>query len=208
MEADAEKLIEEHYEFTCRFAARFSARLPPFVDRGQIQGAALEGLCRAAKTFDPSRGVPFKAWAMRRITGQIQDDLRSTDHLSRTQRSKVRRAMRAGDKEDIRFQVPVSLDAPQFGERNDVPYTRLDGLVDHEAEEEYHRAFPDFTSAQLHTLIDDLPPRERTVISLRFYEEMRLWQIALVLGVSESRVSQMEAKALHRMRANIQRRAA
>lgn len=195
-----------HYEYALSLAARYLAKSPPHADRGQIEGAALEGLCRAAKSYDPLRGVPFKNWAARRIIGQIHDDLRTTDHLTRTMRKKAQRQAR-GEMPDP--QAKALLDGPVS-----LSQVATDGgmtcwtdmVADPSMDDAFNVLFTRISRTELRLMMEQLSPREKMVVALRFYEDMRLWQIAYALGISESRASQVEAKALKSMRVHLEER--
>ena len=88
---DADDLIRRHLTLVRVAVARIGTRVPPHVDRDDLVAAGHLGLVQAARAFDPSRGVPFDRYAQLRITGAIQDELRSLDTATRRGRAAMRR---------------------------------------------------------------------------------------------------------------------
>ena len=89
--SDADDLIRRHLGLVRVAVARVASRVPPHVDRDDLVAAGHLGLVQAARAFDPARGVPFDRYAQLRITGAIQDELRSLDTATRRGRAAMRR---------------------------------------------------------------------------------------------------------------------
>ncbi|HJU75525.1 MAG TPA: sigma-70 family RNA polymerase sigma factor, partial [Gemmatimonadaceae bacterium] len=184
------------------------------------------GLIDAAANFDPSRGLAFTTFATPRIRGAMLDELRRLDHVPRSVRRRAR-ALNAAS-EALCSELGSAPDQAQVAERlgidvatlsrwradteaaQAVPLTHLecDGVA--EALCAPNADVDDVLTREqeLHALkaaIMTLGSRERAVLALYFYEELRLHQIAEVLGVSESRVSQIRTQALGRLRTHMAR---
>ena len=197
-------------------------------DFDELLSAGTLGLIGALESFDIARGLAFSTFATPRIRGAILDELRREDHVSRSVRRKARELAVAREqltgalgrtpddrelatrldvdvpriwqwKSDIEGATQVSLERPPMHRDGDSPSpgeTLSDGaptiedLLTHEQE-----------VAILGEALLTLTEQERTVLTLCFYEELRLNEIATVLGVTESRVSQVRTKALARLRA-------
>lgn len=204
MRDDAQKLVEQHVSLAGALAARYLSRIPSSIDHDAVRGAAYEGLCIAANSFDRTRGVPFSRWAARRIMGAMRDEMREQDHLSRR--------ARARSNPESRMYSPGFLKA-----RPDPPKSLEEMFTanGHGAGEESlnlrdlipdpHAADPSdhgstLTRNQLFGMVASLPDREFRVVTLRYFGGMRLSDIARNMSLSETRVSQIEGMALSRLR--------
>jgi RNA polymerase sigma factor for flagellar operon FliA len=221
-----------HYAPLVKFVAgRISAGLPRYVDEADLASYGIIGLIDAIERFDPGHNVKFETYAMPRIRGAIIDELRSFDWVPRSVRTKARAVEQsyatlqatlhrtptdaevAADLEmtDSQFQKvlrQVSLTGvaalDQFfagGDRSDrrtlgetVP-DRGDGPME---------AFEDKENKEvLIYAINQMGDREKTVITLYYYEGLTLVEIGEILGVTESRVSQIHTKSLLQLRAKL-----
>ena len=221
-----------HYAPLVKFVAgRISAGLPRYVDEADLASYGIIGLIDAIERFDPGHNVKFETYAMPRIRGAIIDELRSFDWIPRSVRTKARAVEQsyatlqatlhrtptdaevAADLEmtDSQFQKvlrQVSLTGvaalDQFfggGDRSDrrtlgesVP-DRGDGPME---------AFEDKENKEvLIYAINQMGDREKTVITLYYYEGLTLVEIGEILGVTESRVSQIHTKSLLQLRAKL-----
>ena len=199
----------------------------PAVEVGELVSAGTLGLIRALDSFDLSRGLAFSTYAVRRIRGAMLDDLRSRDWTPRSTRIKSRQL--AGTVAELQARlgreprsrevaealgvslegywdwrrgaergVMVSFDAPPAGAEQ--------GAVLEETIENPDAPLPDHAMMTeertdgVKAAIARLPEKERTVLALYYYEELNLRQIAEVLHVTESRVSQIRSQALRRLR--------
>ncbi|MCA9566240.1 MAG: FliA/WhiG family RNA polymerase sigma factor [Myxococcales bacterium] len=199
-------------------------RLPASVELDDLVSAGHVGLLTAQERFDPSRSVPFEAFARIHIRGAIVDSLRQLDWVPRS----VRRKAQSLDREEAAFRastgraptrqevaerlhttpeavttmrreafVPrlLSLDQPLTEEGG----TLMDVVAD-DTEDAEATCVQDETRAQLVEAIKDLPERERVTISLYYLRGLSLKEIGLVLGVTESRVCQIRGQATKRLR--------
>ena len=228
-DTDARTQLLDCYLGLVHHSARdMAGRVGHAVEYEDLLSAGTIGLVQALEGFDLSRGLAFSTYAMRRIRGAILDELRSRDWRPRSVRSKGRqlaavvialetRYGRAPGpeevaralgidlstyyrmKEDVDGGVMVSLAgtvARGGGDALSLEETLADPAGDDAFEDVGRRE----TFQRLKVAIARLPPRERTVLSLYYYEELNLKPIAEVLHVTESRISQIRTQALKRLR--------
>lgn len=221
-------LIAEHVSLVKYIASRVSAKLPPSIDSDDLVGAGMLGLIDAAEKFDPGRGIRFRTYAERRIRGAILDHLRSLDWAPRSLRRRARELENAHTKlerdrgrsvDGAELAEYLDMDIEEFqslvNDINSVQITSLHAGPETEADAGYDpiQAVPDspdhspyavYARSELrHRLaaaVDLLPEKERLVISLYYVDELTMKEIGTVLGVNESRVSQIHSKAVGRLR--------
>jgi RNA polymerase sigma factor for flagellar operon FliA len=216
-------LLERHLPLVRLLARKLAARIGGAVEVDDLISAGTIGLIQALESFDLSRANSFATYASRRVHGSMLDELRRRDWVPRSVRSKARRLQRtAGKIESVLGRSPghhevaaaleidlptywawrntvdgavqVSLDDSPTGDVTELGQfmvnqeTSLDGLARDEQVEILARA------------LGRLPERERTVLALYFYEELNLRQIAEMLHLTESRISQIRTAALARVR--------
>jgi RNA polymerase sigma factor for flagellar operon FliA len=172
----SELVTQDHLDWA-RAIAREKAR----GDEGlyqDLESAAALGLAQAARTWRPDGGASFRTHAFTRMNGAIADEMRKRDHLSRS----MRQAVSVGLAKDPGPPAPLTEEV-------------VDELVDPALELELVE-----TAAVLRDAIHALPERERFVMWLRLEDELPLREIGQLLGVTESRVSQIATKALARLR--------
>lgn len=162
-----------------RAAAAFCRRLPPSIDLRDVRQAAVLGLLRAARDFDPRHGVPFRPYAWLRIRGEIVDYLREMDWASRYDRA----AWKARGAEVSMESLPDERLLPPGGE------PRPDELC---------------LAAELRRLlaaaIAALPKRARQAVELYYFKGLTLREAGRAMGVNESRVCQILKPALRELR--------
>ena len=224
---DWQPLVENNLPLVKYILGKLSRRLPPVVDRDELYAAGSMGLLEAARKYDPSRNVPFHSYAIPRIWGAMLDELRRRDHLSAEMRGQVtrmeacRRELRGSGGvgptlEDVAGKMGTSVErvarlmalavvgqkyasveAASYETCDDRLYVRRGGRASRGPYEEAE--FQDHKEA-LAKCIGKLPEREMQVIALRYHEGLYLHEIGAVLKVSESRVCQIHAQALRRLR--------
>lgn len=219
-------LIEAHLPQVRFIAERLAAKLPPSVDRDDLIGAGLLGLLSAVDKYDASRGVMFKTYAEMRVRGAMLDSLRDLDWAPRSVRARAREVEAAYQRveqqrgrlaEEEEVAEALDLSVTEFhallGELHGLTVTTLDS--DDETELGIRpRQIPDdplrtplalyeqvAVRESLTAAVDDLPERERQVVALYYVEELTMKEIGVVLGVTESRVSQIHTQAMVRLRA-------
>lgn len=222
----ADDLISRHAPQVKRIAYHLLARLPASVQVEDLIQAGMLGLLDAAHRYDPSQSASFATFAEPRIRGAMLDEIRRGDWTPRSVHRKARAvtaAIRhveitlgreARDTEiaaqlgvslndyhdtltDLRGQNMLSLDEAGANEESEIH--RVPALNSDPAE----TVGRDKLLQQLAGAIDGLPEREKLVLSLYYHEELHLKEIGAVLGVSESRVSQLHSQALARLRARV-----
>lgn len=222
------QLLDRYLGLVHHVARQVAARVSDVVEVDDLVSAGTLGLVQALEAFDLSRGLAFSTYAMRRIRGSILDELRSRDWVPRSVRSKGRQLATAVAQlenklgrapEPVEVAKALSIDLETYWrwreEVDGAVLVSLDGSVssDHAESATLAETLSDATAerpgdsvtqqetvANLRNAIGMLPPKERTVLALYYYEELNLRQIAEVLHVTESRVSQIRTQALKRLR--------
>lgn len=222
---DRDALVEAHLPQVKFIAERLAAKLPPSVDRDDLIGAGVLGLLDAVDKFDPTRGVQFKTYAEMRVRGAMLDSLRSLDWAPRSMRQRAREVEAAYRQIEQKYGRPaeeeevsaaLGLSTAQFhallGELQGLTLLGLEGGSEDDA---FHAPqIPDDPArnpltlyehaegrARLIEAIDRLPARERQVVALYYLEELTMKEVGAVLGITESRVSQLHTQAILRLRA-------
>jgi RNA polymerase sigma factor FliA len=219
-------LILEHLPAVRFIARRIHTRLPAHVDLNDLISAGLVGLIDAASKFDNQKQVQFKSYAQFRIRGAILDSLRGLDWSPRELRRKARAKAEAIRSLSIKLgrvpadaeiaeamgmelrtyqQLATELNSVDIGslhaERTeDAGDEELDFLTAPETENPLKCCLDGEARKQLAEALATLPEKERLVLTLYYYEELTLKEIGFVLGVVESRVSQIRSSALRKLR--------
>lgn len=206
MRPDAEKLVEGNVALAASLASRYLARVPRSIDHDAVRGAAYEGLCIAANSYDPTRGVSFPRWAARRVLGAMRDEMREQDYLSRRARARSDPENRMYDPHFLkaRAEPPRSLEE-EFNGKSNGNGSGEENLTLRDLIPDPHAADPSdsgqsISRPQLFGMVASLPDREFRVVTLRYFGGMRLSDIAQNMNLSETRVSQIEGIALSRLR--------
>lgn len=223
---DLDSLVREHAPLVKRIAYHLLSRLPPSVQVDDLIQAGMIGLLESAQHYDASQGASFETYAGIRIRGAMLDELRRYDWTPRSVHRKTREVAEA-----IRvIESMVGRDArdAEVAERLGIPLTEyhqvlqdavscrifsIDELL--ENGDSSLEACADIGatpidrltragfSAALADAISSLPERERMVVSMYYDDELNLREIGVVLGVSESRVCQIQSQAMLRLRARM-----
>jgi RNA polymerase sigma factor for flagellar operon FliA len=220
-------LVERYLPLVDYIIQRFSYSLPKTVDKDEIRSLAYGGLLDALDKFNIGRELKFETYATWRIKGAVLDGLRTLDWLPRSIRDKAKKIEKAyieleqqnnapvTDEEvsmylgmtkaelnktvaDAALASMVSIDEPDYNE-NDLS-GKYNKLEDRQAASPDKRLTDQAIKESLVQAIDRLPEKEKLVVSLCYFEELKLTEIAEVLGVSVSRVSQLHSKAILRLR--------
>jgi RNA polymerase sigma factor FliA len=225
--AERDALMMQHLGLVHHVARQLANHLSTAAELDELVSAGTLGLIQAVDSFDRGRGLSFSTYAVPRIRGAILDELRKQDHVPRNVRRRTRDVSRArealagvlrrsptADELSQHLCVPTdmlrkweldaegaticSLDQPMrtdptgatLGETLfDDRLSTVDDLLTHEQE-----------VAQLKQAIRSLKEQERTVLALNFFEELKLQEIATVLGLSVCRISQIRTAALAKLR--------
>jgi RNA polymerase sigma factor FliA len=225
-----ERLILHYAPLVTAVASRVGMRLPSSVEHADLVSAGMFGLIDAIEKFEPGRGVKFQTYASSRIHGAIIDELRATDWIPRSVRAKARAVDRAYAELEAelrrrphesevaeRLDMGVAELRSVFAQISTVNVAALDELLGAGTERgesvslgdtlEDHRTPDPAGSFETHETkfllaraIEQLGEREKIVLVLYYYENMTLAEIGRVLGVTESRISQMHSAAMLRLR--------
>jgi RNA polymerase sigma factor for flagellar operon FliA len=221
--AAREQRILDGMPLVKRIAHWFAATVPRSVDAADLVSAGTLGLIRAVDAFDPQRGVAFDVFAARCIRGAVLDHLRAQDPLPYSTRVKVRRLQESlaalqntlqrtpslselAEAVGCTEQEVSSLQAEASGASFDSIEVRMD-----DGDDVRDDAAPDvlagIESRQLQEvlvrLIEALPPMERLILTLYYYEGLKMREIGAVLKITESRVSQLHTSAVTSLRADL-----
>ena len=214
-------------------AGRLGASLPSHVDEQDLVSYGLLGLISAIERFDPDREIKFETYAISRVKGAIIDELRSLDWVPRSVRTRAReieraiadlerQLMRAPTDEEIATKIGITGDdlEASLSEISRTSIAALDELWSPSSSggdqialidtiEDTTGPDPESSLEQtemkeaLGEAIARLPEREKLVVTLYYYEELTLREIGEVLGVTESRISQLHTKAVLRLKARL-----
>jgi len=225
---NSDDLIAQHAELVKKIAHHLAARLPATVDVNDLMQSGMVGLLEASANFDESRGASFETYAGIRIRGAMLDDIRKHDWTPRSVHHKYRRVTeamhaveadtgRAATSEEVAEKLEISID-DYHKILADSACSRLFSYEETIEEPTLQRQppssgtprpdqqlFQDQFRQQLADSIDQLPEREKLVLSLYYEQELNLKEIGAVLDVSESRVCQIHGQAVMRLRASSKR---
>ena len=225
-------LTGQHVGLVHHVARQLSRRLHDKVDLDELVSAGSIGLMQAAASYEPARGLTFSTYAVPRIRGSMLDELRRHDHMSRGARRKARaigaarealtrRLGREPKAAEVAAELnlsastfrewemevdgagEISLDIAPRSLRDEGQLTAAGAIPDERAPAIDERIGHEERVALLAIAIRCLRPQERTVLSLYFYEELTLQEIAHVVGLSASRISQIRAEALSKLRTHL-----
>ncbi len=225
-------LTNQHVGLVHHVARQLSRRLHDKVDLDELVSAGSIGLMQAAASYEPARGLTFSTYAVPRIRGSMLDELRRHDHMSRGARRKARAIGTARESltrqlgrepkaaelaaelnlspstlREWEWEVDgageISLDVAPRSIGGVGQLTAAGAIPDERTPAIDERIGYEERVAILGIAIRCLRPQERTVLSLYFYEELTLQEIAHVLGLSASRISQIRAEALAKLRTQL-----
>jgi RNA polymerase sigma factor FliA len=215
-------------------AGRMSSGLPAHVEESDLISYGLLGLISAIERFDPGREIKFETFAMTRIKGSIIDELRSLDWVPRSVRARARQIERANAKlehqlhraptdAEVAAELEMSLEEFQdsltrisnssvvaldelwtLSDSSGDQVSLLDTIQDPDAIDPSAAMDATEMKDRLADAIARLPEREKLVVALYYYENLTLREIGEVLGVTESRVSQLHTKAVLRLKSGLQ----
>lgn len=229
--AERDRLLLEHLPQVHWIARRIHERLPAQVPIEDLYHAGIVGLMEALERFDPEQNVQFGAYARFRIRGAILDSLRELDWSPRSLRRQARqmedaiarlqaRLGRSPEEEEIAEEMGLPIDQFQhlLGELRGLGL----GSLEHDAGEDSTEAagagtptavedpFEQCLQGELRQFlaeaIAELSDQEQRVLALYYYEELTMKEVGEVIGVGESRVSQIHAAALLKLRARLRQR--
>ncbi len=231
-EDEREELIRSFLPLVKRVVHRLAGRLPSEVDIKEMLNSGIIGLVDALEKYDPRHETNFSTYAQFRIRGTILDSFRVQDWVPRSLRHKAHKIENTFQKleqdlgrapEDIEVATSLGLELEVFqkmmGEVSGVMMLSLEELGFGHGEERFRadESLPTSRPDPLHQLLasekvevvaralDRLPEKERLVVTLYFYEELNLKEIGEIIGVTESRASQIRSRALLRLKGYLKR---
>ena len=218
-----DRLVVRYTPLVRVVAHRVLVGLPTHVDHADLTQSGIFGLIDAIERFDPSRCPRFESFAVQRIRGAILDELRAQDWVPRTVRGRVRELERA--QERLERQLQRAATDREIAAEMHLPVREVQGLIRQvqvvsvEALDEISGGVADlFTDAapdpmsvvqaretmrQLNAAVAGLGERDRTVVQLYYLENRTLAEIGRLLGVTESRVCQLHARLVERLRGRL-----
>lgn len=219
-----DKLVEDHIQLVRRLAWHFHGRTGRFAEVDDLLQAGYLGLVDASQRYTAQEGVSFAAYAAIRIRGSIIDFLRRNSNLCRTtisMKKKVRKAQQALENqlgrapEASEVAKHLDMDLTEYSEwqsRFEANHVQsLDEIyTDHSILFKDQNPSPEDSThqsqmkAQLRLALEKLPEREALVLQLYYVEELNVYEVAAILGVTTGRVSQIKKAAIERLRAFIE----
>jgi RNA polymerase sigma factor FliA len=218
-----DRLVVRYTPLVRVVAHRVLVGLPTHVDHADLTQSGIFGLIDAIERFDPGRCPRFESFAVQRIRGAILDELRAQDWVPRTVRGRVRELERA--QERLERQLQRAATDREIAAEMHLPVREVQGLIRQvqvvsvEALDEISGGVADlFTDAapdpmsvvqaretmrQLNAAVAGLGERDRTVVQLYYLENRTLAEIGRLLGVTESRVCQLHARLVERLRGRL-----
>lgn len=217
-------LIESYMPLVKYIVNRMLIHLPPYLDYQDLISFGIFGLIQAVERYDSKRGVKFETFAYTRIRGSIIDEIKSIDWIPSSIRKKAKTLQSAYEflqktlgrtvtDEDVARYLNISTE-----ELNDI-YSKtgyanilsLEEMINTEFSQ-YENLNPEAVVVKdevkdvLAKAIDRLPPQEKLVITLYYYEELTLKEISEVMNLSQARISQLHTKAILRLRGSLSRK--
>jgi len=226
-----EQLITEYLPYVKRIVHRIAVHLPSTIDIDDLMNVGVIGLIQAVDRYDPDRDNKFMTYAVFRIRGAVLSELRSRDFLSRANRRKIRdlenvhlkleqKLGREADDFEIAQEMGVDIDqvhrTKQMSGISFISFEEL-GFSSRDEKEKLINYLVDsdddaLTITRMKELkaavaraIEQLPEKERLVISLYYLDELTMKETGKVLNVTESRVSQIHSQAIMRLRAKLKK---
>lgn len=211
------RLVVQYSPLVKYVAGRMRSRLPHSVDQDDLVSDGVLGLMDAIERFDPARGLSFQTFAVPRIRGAIIDGLRAMDFVPRSVRDKVRVVQQAqAELEDRLGRVPEDAEVARalgvsvqhvrdLTRQTSSTHASLDDfdLADELGTAAETAVEEGDVNASLMRVVEELDERDQVVIALYYFEGLTLAEIGRVLGVTESRISQVHSRATSRLRAKL-----
>ena len=222
------QIIAEYLPYVNRIVNRIATHLPPTVEVDDLVNVGIIGLIQAIERYDPTRDNKFMTYAVFRIKGAVLSELRSRDFLGRTTRKKIRDLEKAylrleqqlgreAKDEEVARELNMDLDqfyqvkrmsSISFVSFEEIGYATRDEkenfisnlLNNGEGEDALSMTTIKEIKATLAGHIEQLPEKEKLVVSMYYSDEMTMKEIGKVLDITESRVSQIHSAAVMRLR--------
>jgi RNA polymerase sigma factor FliA len=227
------QIVAEYLPYVNRIVNRIATHLPPTVEVNDLVNVGIIGLIQAIERYDPSRDNKFMTYAVFRIKGAVLSELRSRDFLGRTTRKKIRSLEKAYLKleqklgrevkdEEVAEELNMDLDqfyqvkrmsSISFISFEEIGYTSREEkedfignlLINRENDDALSMATVKEIKVSLARHIEQLPEKEKLVVSMYYSDELTMKEIGQVLDITESRVSQIHSQAVLRLRAKLRK---
>ena len=220
-------LIEHYSQLVNRVVNRIASRYSNYIDIDDLISYGIFGLIDAIEKFDIEKGIKFESYASFRIRGAIIDQIREQDWIPRSLRNKAKEVEKTMEKLEMKLGRQVEDDELAnhmgisvedlhrlLGQVHSFSVMSLDDQIleiagsttlanDNNTPEE--QTMIEELKRLLSEFIDTLPEKEKMVINLYYFEELTLKEIGMIIGVSESRVSQLHSKALIKLKNMLKR---
>ena len=230
---ERENLIQEFAPVIKYMALRLAMRVSSGLNVEDLISAGTVGLLDAITKFDPSREIKFRTYAEFRIRGAMLDEIRAMDWVPRSMRERIGKIQHAANEYTKRKGRPpteselaaelgvdaevvdetllqakgaVILSLEDLGTNDDETHPILDALADRDQPNPLESLLSEDTRKVLADAIDRLPERQRLVLTLYYFEELTMKEIGAVLNVTESRICQLHAQAMIRLKAQLHSR--
>ena len=228
--SEHERLIKEFSSIIRYMAQRLAYRLPPYLDVEDLVHAGVIGLMDAIGKYDASKETKFRTYAEFRVRGAMLDEIRSMDWIPRSVREKIgilqrafdalaKRLARAPSEEEIAQELKLNrdqydtllfqtrattlLNLEDLGLEDSDERNFLESLADGQAEDPLLSLLTQEVRQKLLTAIQELPDKERQVISLYYDEDLTMKEIGMILHITESRVCQLHTQAILRLKTQL-----
>jgi RNA polymerase sigma factor for flagellar operon FliA len=213
-----DQLAQSLLPLVYQVAAQIARRIPSHIMMDDLVGAGMLGLAGALTRFDPEQSMTFRGYAEFRIRGEILDELRRRDTMSRDNRIERKRIQQTAVKlsaelgrealdEEMAEHLGLSLDDYWTRQRrlDEARHVSADYVeIADQGEDPFQVVDGQEMRDQLAHAIERLPRRQRTVLWLYYYEDLPLREIADLLAVSSSRICQIRAEACERLRKTLE----
>jgi RNA polymerase sigma factor FliA len=228
------RLVEEYLPLVKHVVGRMSMNLPAHIDLQEIYSSGLVGLLQAVRQFDPEGGSSFESYARVRIRGAILDEMRKMDWVPRSIHEKARKVQIVMERlEQINGRTPTTTEIASALELTPEQYDELltqikpatficlDACITseengetlrHEMIADEDQDTPDMSADRkelariIGERLEKLPPMQRKVLALYYFEDMRLREIAEAVGLTESRICQIHSQAILAIKNYIQQK--
>jgi RNA polymerase sigma factor FliA len=227
------QIVAEYLPYVNRIVNRIATHLPPTVEVNDLINVGIIGLIQAIERYDPNRDNKFMTYAVFRIKGAVLSELRSRDFLGRTTRKKIRSLEKAylkleqklgreAQDEEVAQELEMDLDqfyqvkrmsTISFISFEEIGYTSREEkedfignlLINGEGDDALSMATIKEIKVSLARHIEQLPEKEKLVVSMYYSDELTMKEIGQVLNITESRVSQIHSQAVLRLRSKLRK---
>lgn len=229
-----EEHLEKYLPLVKRISGRLSMSLPSHIDEEDLIGYGVFGLLDALQRFEPLRGVKFETYASLRIRGSMIDGLRAMDWVPHSARQKVKKVQQAFSQlenqlgrnpkieevakyleltvEEVnatllqeQYITLVSIEDAVNTENSEAYFSPLNILLDEKSQEGFKQIEKEEQKKIITEAVEKLTEKEKMVIALYYREELTLKEIAAIMHLSESRISQIHSQAILRLRGFLSR---